>query len=958
MKTLSYEGRSCLSVKLLFSFLLMVSPSAFCQTWENLTHERPELPYQPNTDKTVLASGLTGPWSFSKNICGYGIAYQMRKYANGIWEDKGAGLNLEFRNTYTDRFFTIDKRNDIPYIISGYPAANVLRYTDSDGWQPVGNSNFTGPSLDPTITVDHNGVPYVGYIEGNHTARVMKLNTSTNLWEEILSESYYPEVLLYSIVKTDTLGNVYTATMTEAGKTRISGQTMFESGGLAMDFDVCDDGAFSFGQDGNPLYFRSQPLTDALGDPILCYGKSFFDHFRNTAYGAYTLDASDPRFANPNSYYKLNLHSKTIQGQGSDAILSLHNGASPNLGISFDGKFSCFFWDSEFDYSTWFMPVRLINRWRVAGEGADNPATWKKFLSSNSDLTSFHNKTAVVYSNESNHFKPTALVYENGIWQSLFLETMADSAKEVQAEYDPNGNLVVAIVNNMDSLILYTHATGGGWTEHGGPTRDQMRDPDKSPDALHCKVGFIALKLQPQTGIPYLFFGDRCFGGQGSVMKYTGQWEFAGNRGLTIGTTSGAGYNGVHNRIDFLVEGGQSVPVVLFSKALNPESIHIGLCIQSLSSGNGDWAPFRGDEFLLAASAITDADLAIKDTLIYIVSSGYYGDQDFSNDLNIMTYKENQLVFLNQYDIGISPGAVAITIDSLNQPFVAFASNSSCFTGSVIKLDHCNQTWKVVGQPNVIPPSNNVNLCILSNGNSIGSYDTRDDVVGVNFIQHVSGPQPSLPSIALGPDSNYFCPGDTVTLAINQGDLNLAAHWAWYKGSCGGELLGTGNSVRISPTDTTTYFVRGEGGTADRCGCTSVTMYMNTVIHTFYLDADGDSFGNPAIDTLSCHSIPGYVLNHLDCNDANAQMHSSFLFFVDGDLDGYGSADTARVCAVNANTPPAGYSLDNTDCNDQLSSVHTSFLFYTDADQDGFGSAISELLCASGPNSAPSGYSS
>ncbi|HOY97638.1 MAG TPA: MopE-related protein, partial [Catalimonadaceae bacterium] len=133
---------------------------------------------------------------------------------------------------------------------------------------------------------------------------------------------------------------------------------------------------------------------------------------------------------------------------------------------------------------------------------------------------------------------------------------------------------------------------------------------------------------------------------------------------------------------------------------------------------------------------------------------------------------------------------------------------------------------------------------------------------------------------------------------------------------------------------------------------------MNTVIHTFYLDADGDSFGNPAMDTLSCHSIPGYVLNHLDCNDANAQMHSSFLFFVDGDLDGYGSADTARVCAVNANTPPAGYSLDNTDCNDQLSSVHTSFLFYTDADQDGFGSAISELLCASGPNSAPSGYSS
>ena len=43
----------------------------------------------------------------------------------------------------------------------------------------------------------------------------------------------------------------------------------------------------------------------------------------------------------------------------------------------------------------------------------------------------------------------------------------------------------------------------------------------------------------------------------------------------------------------------------------------------------------------------------------------------------------------------------------------------------------------------------------------------------------------------------------------------------------------------------------------------------------WFLDNDGDSFGNMEIDTSSCFSLEGYVLNNTDCDDANNQIYPS-----------------------------------------------------------------------------------
>jgi hypothetical protein len=66
------------------------------------------------------------------------------------------------------------------------------------------------------------------------------------------------------------------------------------------------------------------------------------------------------------------------------------------------------------------------------------------------------------------------------------------------------------------------------------------------------------------------------------------------------------------------------------------------------------------------------------------------------------------------------------------------------------------------------------------------------------------------------PFAAVYC-GTPITLTVSGGNLRSNTHWAWYSDACGGTLIGTGNSITVSPSTQTTYYIRGEGG-----GCTSV----------------------------------------------------------------------------------------------------------------------------------------
>lgn len=158
----------------------------------------------------------------------------------------------------------------------------------------------------------------------------------------------------------------------------------------------------------------------------------------------------------------------------------------------------------------------------------------------------------------------------------------------------------------------------------------------------------------------------------------------------------------------------------------------------------------------------------------------------------------------------------------------------------------------------------------------------------------------------------------------------------------------------------------------------------------FYLDSDGDGFGDPAAGMVARRTPQGYVENDLDCNDADAQDNpnapelldsrdnncdgsideNATTYFRDLDGDGFGSS----VASIESIDPIAGYvlvagdcddnnnrispaspeefdSVDN-DCDNLIDEGFSQRTYYRDADNDGYGDRADSLLAVE----LPAGY--
>ncbi len=110
----------------------------------------------------------------------------------------------------------------------------------------------------------------------------------------------------------------------------------------------------------------------------------------------------------------------------------------------------------------------------------------------------------------------------------------------------------------------------------------------------------------------------------------------------------------------------------------------------------------------------------------------------------------------------------------------------------------------------------------------------------------------SVSSLSVGPsgilsDNTCTSAGEPVTLTVQGGSLGTGATWRWYRGSCGGTSVGSGSSIEVSPTVSTTYYVRAEGG----CNTTSCASKRIDI-------ASEGAEGITSSDTA--FSSPGYVV--------------------------------------------------------------------------------------------------
>jgi hypothetical protein len=118
----------------------------------------------------------------------------------------------------------------------------------------------------------------------------------------------------------------------------------------------------------------------------------------------------------------------------------------------------------------------------------------------------------------------------------------------------------------------------------------------------------------------------------------------------------------------------------------------------------------------------------------------------------------------------------------------------------------------------VASPTSTTTYTLTATANGCSASD--DMVVTVD--------QPSSAATAISGAGN-LCLGTTATLSVQGGALAGTSDWEWYEGSCNGTAIGTGPTITVTPSASTTYFVTATAnGTCPATPCTSGTVTLPT----------------------------------------------------------------------------------------------------------------------------------
>jgi len=226
----------------------------------------------------------------------------------------------------------------------------------------------------------------------------------------------------------------------------------------------------------------------------------------------------------------------------------------------------------------------------------------------------------------------------------------------------------------------------------------------------------------------------------------------------------------------------------------------------------------------------------------------------------------------------VTPGACASVTVTVNQSpsITSQPTNSSITDGNntsfnVIASNATGYQWQVntgggftnISNGGVYSNVNTSTLNITAATLSMNSYLYQCVVTGICTPNATSSSatltvtsgctNPDVPTLS---GTTTICNGSSTTLSINTGNLNDATDWQWYTTSCGGSSAGNGTSINVSPTTTTTYYVRGEGGCVTPGTCTSVTVTIDNncpVIVSSYCGMNYDAY----YQVLNCYPVSG-----------------------------------------------------------------------------------------------------
>ncbi|HTJ13491.1 MAG TPA: T9SS type A sorting domain-containing protein [Dinghuibacter sp.] len=199
----------------------------------------------------------------------------------------------------------------------------------------------------------------------------------------------------------------------------------------------------------------------------------------------------------------------------------------------------------------------------------------------------------------------------------------------------------------------------------------------------------------------------------------------------------------------------------------------------------------------------------------------------------------------------------------------------------------------------------NANQYYRVNVAAVGNLFTGCSYYSPAFLISLKASSKPPTSISANPGTVEGCSEVPITLTQQGGFLGDGGQYVWYTAGCGtGTPIGTGPSITVEPTTTTSYFVRAEGACNNTiCAATAITVACALPTDLIYFHG---SYAN-GIATLSW-----------DVTD-NQNLRT---FYVERSIDGvnFSPIDSVNTAATDGEV---SYSYD-----DNVASLHTQTISY------------------------------